>query len=220
MPTKVPKRCSCRFTDSSGAIDLKEEFGDTSGGPKRQWGDPFSDTCGELVEAHCPFGVVFPGETGRNRGLSERDLERFERVVIPDGVVLKGEEKAIVETWKRQGRAVLWTDPETSLRGIEPLIRVAGGNRIWVFPRKNKKDPAAPVVCHLFNNCYDAERDRMIGQSNIVLNIRTDLLSHPLQKAVLYTPDEEPQELPVRSVGGRIELKVPKLTLWGILSLE
>jgi hypothetical protein len=194
--------------------------GSTSSGPKRKWVDPFSDTCGDLVEAHFPFGVAFPGGLGRNRGLSAHDLKGFERVVIPEGVAFKGEEEAIMETWKRQGRAVPWADPEGSLRGIEPLIRVADGSRIWVFPRKNSKDPAAPTVCHLFNPCYDAEYDQMIGQTNIVLNIRTDLMSHPLRKPVLYTPYEEPQELPARSVGGRIEVKVPKLTLWGILSHE
>jgi hypothetical protein len=203
-----------------GAVNLNEESGGASGGPKRKWVDPFSETCGELVEAHYPFGVLFPGRGDSQHEFSKLNLERFERVVIPEGVQFKGEEKAIVETWKRQGRAVPWTGPEASLHGLEPMIRVADGNRIWVFPRRSTKDPLAPFVCHLFNPCYDAERDRMIEQTNVVINIRTDLLSHSLQKAVLYTPYEEQQTLPVRSTGGSIEICVPKLALWGILTLE
>ena len=60
----------------------------------------------------------------------------------------------------------------------------------------------------------------MIEQSNTVLSIRSDLLTHSLRKVVLYTPCEEPKELPARSVRGRIQVTVPKLMLWEILSLE
>jgi len=190
------------------------------GAPVRRWVDPFSETCGELVEAHYPFGVVFPGRTGRNRRWSERDLERFERVVIPKGVVLQGKDKEILESLERKGRAVPWTGPESALRDIEPLVRVAEGKRLWVFPRKNKKDPTAPVVCHLFNPCYDAEHDAMIEQTDIVISLRSDLSNRRVRKAVLRTPCEEPYDLPVSSVRGRIEVTLPKLTLWGILSLK
>jgi hypothetical protein len=190
------------------------------GAPRRRWVDPFSETCGELVEAHYPFGVVFPGGSGRNRRFSGRDLERFERVVIPEGVVLYGEEKDVLESWKREGRAVPWAGPKSALGGIEPLVRIAEGKRVWVFPRTNKKDPETPVVCHLFNPCYDAEHDSMIEQTNIVISLRSDLTKRRVRKAVLYTPYEEPREFPVRSVKGRIEVTLPKLTLWGILSLK
>lgn len=199
-----------------GAIEVASG----EGAPARKWVDPFSETCGELVDAHYPFGVVFPGGTGRNCQFSERNLERFERVVIPEGVSLHGKEKELFESLKRKRRAVAWTRPESALRGIEPLVRVAEGKRLWVFPRKNKKDPTAPVVCHLFNTCYDTERDAMIEQTGIVLSLRSDLSSRRVRKAVLCTPYEEPRELSVGSAGGRIEVTLPKLTLWGILSLR
>ena len=189
-------------------------------GTRRKWVDPFSETCGELVEAHYPFGVVFPGRTGRNDGASEQYLEQFERVVIPEGTVLRGGEKKVLESLKITGRAVQWTDPESALRGIEPLVRIAEGKRIWIFPRRNKKDLTAPIVCHLFNPCYDAKNDTMIEQTNIVISLRSDLMNRRIKKVVLFTPYEESQELSVRSVEGRIEVTLPKLTLWGILRLK
>ena len=187
---------------------------------KRRWVDPFSETCGELVEAHYSCGVLFPGRSSRGHGLSEQALKRFDRVVIPEGVVLRGKEKAILDSWKRQGRAVPWADPESALHGIEPLVRIAEGKRVWIFPRKNKKNPAAPIVCHLFNPCYDVKHDTMIEQTNIVISLRSDLANHHVRKVIFYTPYEEPRELPVRSVQGRIEVTLPELTLWGILSLK
>jgi len=75
-------------------------------------------------------------------------------------------------------------------------------------------------VCHLFNPCYDAEHDAMIEQTDIVISLRSDLSNRRVRKAVLRTPCEEPYDLPVSSVRGRIEVTLPKLTLWGILSLK
>jgi hypothetical protein len=196
------------------------EVSGADGTLRRRWTDPFSEICGELVEAHAPFGVVFPAGTGRNRRFSERDLERFERVVIPKGVALRDEAKAVFESWKREGRAVPWAGAESALGGIEPLVRVSENTRVWVFPRQNTKDPAAPTVCHLFNPCYDAKQDTMIEQTHIVVSLRSDLTNRRVRNVVLYTPYEEPLELPVRWVRGRIEVTLPKLSLWGILSLK
>jgi len=196
------------------------EVADSDGLRRRRWVDPFSDTCEKLVEARYPFGVVFPGGTSRSRRFSERNLDRFERVVIPEGVVLQGKDKEVLESLKRTGRAVPWTDPESALRDIDPLVRIAESDRVWVFPRKNRKNPAAPVVCHLFNPCYDAKRDTMIEQTDIVISLRSDLANRRVRKAIFSTPNEEPRELPVRSARGRIEVTLPKLTLWGILSLK
>jgi hypothetical protein len=203
-----------------GPIEVPETSGDGNGGRKRKWVDPFSEICSELTEAHFPFGVVFPSMTARNGELLERDLKRFERVVIPEGVALNGKDKTILEAWKRDGRAIPWADPESTLRGVDPLIRVARGNRVWALPRRKKQDPAAPVVCHLFNPCYDADRDTMIEQTDIVISIRSDLLNRPLRKAILHTPGKHPQGVSVRQTGERAEITVPKLTLWAILSLE
>ena len=60
----------------------------------------------------------------------------------------------------------------------------------------------------------------MIEQTDIVIDIRSDLASPSPQRALVYTPSEEPQEVPTRLAGDRWEIKMPKLTLWGILSLE
>ena len=49
---------------------------------------------------------------------------------------------------------------------------------------------------------------------------RADLLKREVSKAVLLTPGEVPQELPMEVDQGRIRVEIPKLTLWGILSLE
>ena len=192
----------------------------SDGVPKRQLVDRFSEICGELVEAHLPFGVVFPAASGGTRGLSEQTLGRFERIIIPEGVVLNGREKAILETWKSEGRAVTWTGPESALQGVKPMVSIAEGKRVWVFPRQRKNDPEAPVVFHLFNPSYEAEHDAMIEQTDFVLSLRSDLPNHRVRRAVLYTPDDEPREVPVGAAGGRIEITIPKLTIWGILSLE
>ena len=199
-----------------GSIERKTR----SGGTTRQWVDPFSEICGELAEANCPFRVLFPGRIAKGRGQIEPGRERLERVVISEGVRLSAEEKKIVENWKRDGRAVSWTEPEAALRGVQPLICVDPDSRIWVFPRKNEDNTAAPVVCHLFNPNYDANRDMMIEQTDIVIDIRSDLAGRSPRKALLYTPYEPPREVPMRPAGDRFEIKIPKLTLWGILSLE
>jgi len=60
----------------------------------------------------------------------------------------------------------------------------------------------------------------MIEQTNIIISLRSDLSNRPIRRAVLYTPDKKPQELAVNSIKKRIEVTLPKLILWGILSLE
>jgi hypothetical protein len=171
-----------------GSIERKTR----SGGTARQWVDPFSEICGKLTEANWPFRVLFPGRIAGGRGGTQSDREQLERVLIPEGVVLNAQEKRIIEDWKRDGRAVSWTEPEAALRGVQPLLRVDRQSRIWVFPRRNEDNTAAPVVCHLFNPNYDANRDRMIEQTDILIDIRSDLPGRSPRKALLYTPYEPP----------------------------
>ena len=60
----------------------------------------------------------------------------------------------------------------------------------------------------------------MIEQTNVVISLRSDFSNRRVRKVVYSTPYEEPQELPVSSAEGRIQVTIPKLILWGILSLE
>ena len=49
------------------------------------------------------------------------------------GTGLRGGEKKVLESLKSKGHSVQWIDPESVLRGIEPLVRIAEGKRIWIF---------------------------------------------------------------------------------------
>jgi len=53
------------------------EVSSGDGATRRKWVDPFSETCGELMEANYPFGVVFPGGADPGRRFSARHLEHF-----------------------------------------------------------------------------------------------------------------------------------------------
>ena len=60
----------------------------------------------------------------------------------------------------------------------------------------------------------------MIEQAKIVISLRSDPANGHIGEVVLVTPNEEPRELSIRSGKGRIEVTLPRLTLWGIMSLQ
>ncbi len=228
-PMWVPKKSSCRCTGSCGATSvcstattrLNRSAWSTGPEATRLGGDGRIRSARPVRTWSMPTIRSVSSSLAELAGVADspsRISSRFERVVIPEGVAVGGKQAAVLESWKREGRAVPWTDPASALRGIEPLVRVAEGKHVWVFPRKNRKDPATPVACHLFNPSYDGDRDSMIEQTNVVISLRSDLSNRRVRKAVFSTPYEEPQELPVDSAGGRIQVTIPKLILWGILS--
>ncbi len=187
---------------------------------RRKWTDPYSETCAELMEANYPFGVLFPKGGAWQRSLSEQRPERFERIVVLPGTSLSRTDQATLDQWKRSGRAVLWTDVRSAVGSIRPLVSVANGKRLWLLPRRKNDDPSAPLVVHVFNPNYDPPHDRLLTQTNVVVRVQTRLLNGRLQRATWLAPGEQPQLVSFRVSDNAVELTVPQVTLWGILSLE
>lgn len=60
----------------------------------------------------------------------------------------------------------------------------------------------------------------MIGQTDITVSLRSEFIGRKVHQAILYTPEEDSQMLPVNTADGRVQVAIPKLTFWGILSLK
>ena len=173
--------------------------------------------------------------------LSAQQLARFKAVVASDLSDLDAEQKTLLDRVDAAGRLVAWPDKKhlaelvgtprfdklTALSEVEG-VAVEGSSQVLVVATSGPlvadgaSGPLAPTpaVVHLLNRAYDASKDAMIPQRDLVVRLRRDLFGgRELRKATLHAPKAQPLPLGVSSTDDQVTLKVPELDLWAIVEL-
>jgi hypothetical protein len=108
---------------------------------------------------------------------------------------------------------------------------VEGAANIWVLPRAVPDDRTAPIVVHLLNRDYDAQKRDLVTKGPFKVLLDKALLGgRNFTRARLYQPrlvetfpgDEQVKmvtPVAVSCQGEFIELAVPSLHLWGVAEM-
>ncbi len=176
--------------------------------------------CVALAEKNVPFTVVVAGDDWLDYRLDADRLARFQAVVVPKDLALDQTQRKLIDRVEADGRLVEWPDEAALAKLLSGPVVVEGSGQVGVVPRAIPGDATAPVVVHLLNRQYDAEKDAMIPQKGFTLRLRRDLLGgRKPTKAVLHAPNDEPVALTLTSNDQHVAVTVPELKLWGVLEL-
>jgi hypothetical protein len=188
-------------------------------GLRNKWG--VRDAARELHYANVPFGLAVAGDDWLKRELTEEELARFELVVVPEPAMLEGAQAELVESWRRKGKAVTWTNPADVLARVKPFVAVENAPKVWALPRRIPSRPAAPVVIHLLNQDYDEKADAMRAAVGFKVRVRSALLPKgTMHRTTLFAPGAEPKRAAIAVEGDSLVVTVPALDLWAILKIE
>jgi hypothetical protein len=175
------------------------------------------DVCLSLTNANIPFGMAIAGDEWLNNTITEKQLSKFEAVVVPEPSMLEGEQKNLIDTWIKDGRAVSWKNEKDVLERIESLVSLRSASKVWILPRKAKQ-PDTPVVCHVVNWSYNISKDKMIPQRNVDIYLSSKLFDgKKIRKVTLLTPHSELISLQSETVSNGVQVTIPELDLWSML---
>lgn len=151
--------------------------------------------------------------------------ERFEVMLIPEPIRLIDGQQEIVERWKQRGVAISVKpedDVAAKIKGrVKPLVAVEDDSRVWLFPRHIPGKVDAPVLCHVVNPHFDAEKDVALPQTDVSARLRSGLFGGArVRKVTLHAPGSEPRTLDHRTEKDGVRVTIPRLDLWGILEID
>ncbi|MEE9190602.1 MAG: hypothetical protein V3U16_07520 [Candidatus Neomarinimicrobiota bacterium] len=179
------------------------------------------EVCRALHYANIPCGLAVAGDKWLRHQLSQKELEQFELVVIPKHSNPMGKQTAVLEQWKKHNEVMAWSNTDEVRSYLRPLVSLKNGDKVWTLPRRIPGQPGAPVVIHLLNRDYNAQKDTMRVKSSIELSLsRTLTDNRPVKIVTLFTPDTKPKILDVRHGRDDIIVTIPILDLWAILKIE
>jgi hypothetical protein len=176
------------------------------------------------LEANIPFALVAAGDDLLPLQLNEKQLVRFEKVVVPAVPMLDPEQKAVCDQLAAAQKMISWKDGPALLSQVPPWISVEGTKHVWALPRRLPNKPDAPLVVHLLNRNYDFAAEETTPQNNLVLHLGKALVGNKKPtRCKAYTPNiagETVVSLPVEPEGDGVRVKVQELKLWTVLCLE
>lgn len=186
---------------------------------------PLRHVCANLVELNVPFGMAVAGDELLANRLRGDEAERFEVMLIPEPIRLIDGQQEIVQRWKERGRAISVKREDAVAAKIkdrvEPLVAVEDDSGVWLFPRHIPGKPDASVVCHVVNPHFDAQQDMALTQTNVPIRLQGGLFGDTrVRKVTYHTPESEPRTLEHRIERACVHLTIPRVELWGILSIE
>jgi len=176
-----------------------------------------------LAAKNVPFTVVVAGDDWLDYRLDAGRLAAFKAVIVAkdhDRSPIDAAQKKLLDAVRSDGRLVVWPDEKRLAELVPAPVVVDGTDQVFAVPRIASGRKDAPAVVHLINRRYDGKTDAMVPLENVSLRLRRDLLpGRQPTKAILHAPKEEPRTLDVALDGESIVVKLPRLTLWGILEL-
>ena len=183
---------------------------------------PLRHVCANLVELNVPFGMAVAGDELLANRLQGDETERFEVMLIPEPIRLVDGQKEIVQRWKERGRAISVKredDVAAKIKDrVKPLVVVEDDSGVWLFPRHIPGKADAPVVCHVVNAKYDAGRNQVVRQENVMASFADSLWKGQLPSEVTYyTIGRPPQVQQLADGAGKVRVTIPEVDLWGIL---
>jgi len=176
--------------------------------------------CLELAARNVPFTVVVAGDDWLDYRLDGPRLSQFKAVIAAKELVMDDSQRKLIEQVERDGRLVVWPNDELLDKLVPTPVAIDGSGEVGAVVRAIPGDANAPAVVHLLNRRYDETKDAMVPQQGITLRLRRDLLDgREFTKATLHVPQAEPVTLEMTSDETHTSVKVPRLTLWGIVEL-
>ena len=177
--------------------------------------------CTALAAGSMPFTVVVAGDDWLDYRLDAASLARFKAVIVTKDLDLDAAQRKLLDQVAADGRLVVWPDDKRLEELVPAPVAVEGSDQVWAVPRAIPGDRDAPVVVHLLNRQYDAEKDTMVPQKRLTLRLRRDLFrGRKLAKATLHAPRTEPVVLDTSAGDESTTVKIPELGLWGIVDLH
>jgi hypothetical protein len=173
-----------------------------------------------LAGHNLPFAVVIAGDDWLPYRLDARELSKFQAVIVAKDPAMDAIQKMLLDQIAAEGRLVVWPDDQLLAKLVPPPLVIEGTDQVLAIPRAIPGDNASPLVIHLLNRQYEAQRDALVPQEDFVVRLRPKLLgSWPFTKAILHEPKNDERPLEVTSLDGAMTIKIPRLELWGILEL-
>ncbi len=183
---------------------------------------PLKHVCAGLVNANIPFGVAVAGDELLAKRLTGDEADRFDVMLIPEPIRLIDGQAEIVERWQAEGIAVAikpGDDVAEKIAGhVQPLVSLESNSRVWLFPRAIGGKTDASWVCHVVNAAYDAKRNLVVKQENVVASFANSLWKgRPPGTVTYHTIGQPPRVLPLAHAGDLLRVMIPEVDLWGIL---
>jgi hypothetical protein len=176
------------------------------------------------LEANIPFALVAAGDDLLPLRLNEKDLARFEKIVVPADSLLDAEQKDLLDALAAAHKTIPWTDGPALLAQVRPWIAVEGARNVWALPRQLPGQPGAPLVVHLLNRNYDFAAEKTAPRHDLVLHLgASSIAGRKLTRCKAYTPQlggSTVVPLTVEPEAGGLRVKIRELTLWTVLCLE
>ncbi|RJP32043.1 MAG: hypothetical protein C4527_06700 [Candidatus Omnitrophota bacterium] len=176
------------------------------------------DAALRMAVANIPFAIVVAGNDELPVAIDPHGISGFAHVFVgdkplgePHDSVLKS---ASVHTSQWHGFDQL---PDT----VKREVQIDGADRICVSLRYHPQHPDAPIVCHLLNQNYDAEKDTILPK-DVKITISKRLLQKTgreptITEVILHQPKAESVGLPVTQAEESISFEVNELGLWAIV---
>jgi len=179
------------------------------------------NVCWSLLKTNIPYGLALAGDDWLANRLTEKDLSKFEFVVVPEPIMLEGEQQRVLDEWTAKGRAVPWKDVDDVLTRIEPFVSLKSKSNILIRPRKNPSNSTVPVVIHLLNLDYDLAKDAMNRQTDITICLAHKLMDdRDVRSITLLSPESESIQVPFENKPDGVYVSIPEVDIWGMLKLE
>jgi hypothetical protein len=180
---------------------------------------------GQLVNLNIPFGTPAAGDEWLANRIKEEDIDPYELMLIPEPYNIPAGQLQTVNNWKAKKPVIYVKDGEnidTILKEkISPMLSMEKGEKIWLFPRYNPENKKAPLICHLINYDYDADRNQNNIQENIKIRLSNKVMEgHNVKDILFYTIDKEPVQADYTIQDENIYITIPGLDLWGIVKVE
>jgi hypothetical protein len=175
----------------------------------------------QLLYENIPIGLAIAGDKHLRFSTDPEQLERFDLLLVPGNHVLEKEEEDLVKAAMEQGKLMEWTGNEALLSTIEPMVSLNNGEKVWSLPRQKKTRNGRELVIHLLNQDYDQGNDRMNMKYDVEVFVSQHLTGNrPAEKAWIYAPGAEPEELEIMQAEGGIRLGIPLIDLWAIIAFD
>ena len=194
------------------------EARDTATDRKAAW--EARDICRGLLDAGVQFRILAAGNDWLKQRLSPDQAQGLSQVIRPDTLTLDSGQKAVVESWEKQGLCVPWSRAMNQLHQLPGRITTNVPGRVWCLPRQ--AGPDRPLIVHLLNQDYKESSDSMVSQKG--LEVRLDLRLWPglqsTRSVILHTPESDPRSVPFVIEQDALVVTVPILSLWGVLAVK
>ncbi|WDR04801.1 hypothetical protein PSQ90_10800 [Devosia rhodophyticola] len=175
------------------------------------------DATAALTHANIPHRYIVAGDDWIKDSLLSEDLTNLDAVVCFDKEYLNDAQTRKLD--EIGTKLITWTNAEQLLSTITPSISVHGADNIVVQARENKDDASAPLILHLVNFNLDHDDDAFTVQNDVDIALGRSLTGRAFTSARFYAPGVEPVALQINSQGEETVIRVPHLSMWGILTL-